>query len=237
MGPSVVLGVKRWISKSFSHCFFCRRNGSGSWAYPVRAPDTTSSPWRAVVLPSCPVRHQLPSLAQWGHLFLWIALGGGLLIPHKLPQGFFSVGVEGFQLQWPGWGTRPQSWRPPAMASRAPSSTMASKLSVLSWRPRPVSLSVSVLSHSRALPLPCGTVTELCLSCVVCFPPRVSLYGYFPVLVKFDYDFIQLYFINYLVSSCVFKFLSVQLSLVWSTHYIRCSSVSTLPCLALPCLY
>ncbi len=157
--------------------------------------------------------------------------------PISCPKDFFWGGVEGFQLQWPGWGMRPRSWRPPAMASRAPSSTMASKLSVLSWRPRPVSLSVSVLSHSRALPLPCGTVMELYLSCVVCLPPHVSLYGYIPVLVKFDYDFIQLYFINYLVSSCVFKFLSVQLSLVWSTHYIRCSCVSTLPCLALPCLY
>ncbi len=37
-----------------------------------------------------------------------------------------------------------------------------------------------------------------CQVCVVCFPPLVSIYGYFPDLVKFDYDFNQLCVLIYL---------------------------------------
>ncbi len=67
------------------------------------------------------------------------------------------------------------------------------------------------------------------------FPPHVSLYGLFPVLVWCDYWLIlvQPCLSNYLWFTCVFIVLSVQLNLVWSTCYPRYFlSVS----LALSCL-
>ncbi len=94
---------------------------------------------------SCPEEASASKPAQEGFWFLWAVLSvwpwraflscfvlsclfspGGLLIPSNFPREFFFGGVEGFRLEWPGWGTRPRPQGPPAMASRAPSSAMAS---------------------------------------------------------------------------------------------------------------
>ncbi len=73
------------------------------------------------------------------------------------------------------------------------------------------------------------------MSCVSCFSHYlVSIYGDFPVLVKFDYDFVQM---CVLIITCILV-LSVQLVFVWSTSYSGvpvCVSLD-LSCLALPCL-
>ncbi len=62
--------------------------------------------------------------------------------------------------------------------------------------------------------------------------PLVSICGYFPVLVKCDYDFVQLCVLIYL---CI---LGPVCWIPWSglTLYSWCACVSALPCLALPCL-
>ncbi len=81
-------------------------------------------------------------------------------------------------------------------------------------------------------PLPGRTVTawdtpsgrgELCQGSVVCqlFPPLVSIFGLFPVLVWCDYWLIlvQPCLSSYLWFTCVFIVLSVQYDFVWSTRY------------------
>ncbi len=70
------------------------------------------------------------------------------------------------------------------MASRAPSSAKASELSVRPGGPRPVSLSMSV--QRAHPPREGGVISVLYRACHV-FPPLVSLFGLFPVLVKCDY--------------------------------------------------
>ncbi len=60
------------------------------------------------------------------------------------------------------------------------------------------------------------------LSCVChVFPPLVSIFGLFPVLVKCHYELIlvQPCLSYYLWFTCVFIVLSVQFDFVWSTHY------------------
>ncbi len=79
----------------------------------------------------------------------------------------------------------------------------------------------------------------LCVSCVpascVC---HVSIFGLFPVLVKCHYELnlVQPCLSHYLWFTCVFIVLSVQIDVVWSTRYSRCSlSLSpALSCLVLP---
>ncbi len=74
-------------------------------------------------------------------------------------------------------------------------------------------------------------VSVLCRVCHL-FPPLVSIFGLFPVLVECHYELIlvQLCFSKYLWLSCVFIVLSVQFDFVWSTRY---SPMSVLPCLGL----
>ncbi len=73
--------------------------------------------------------------------------------------------------------------------------------------------------------------------CCVChvFPPHVSRFGLFPVLVKCHYELIlvQPCLSNYLWFTCVFIVLSVQFDLVWSTRYFPLYLVCK-PCLVLP---
>ncbi len=74
-------------------------------------------------------------------------------------------------------------------------------------------------------------MSVICRVCLV-FPPLVSIFGLFPVLVKCDYELIlvQLCLSHYLWLSCVLIVLSVQFDFVWSTHYSPVFlSVSTLP--------
>ncbi len=78
-------------------------------------------------------------------------------------------------------------------------------------------------------------MSVLCHVCHV-FPPLVSIFGLFPVLVKCDHWFIlvQLCLSRYLWLSCVFIVLSVQFDLVWSTRYSPVFlSMSALSCPAL----
>ncbi len=65
-----------------------------------------------------------------------------------------------------------------------------------------------------------GVMSVLCGVCHV-FPPLVSMFGLFPVLVKCHYELIivQPCLSNYLWFTCVFIVLSVQFDLVWSTRY------------------
>ncbi len=82
-----------------------------------------------------------------------------------------------------------------------------------------------------------GVMSVLCRVCQV-FPPLVSTFGLFPILVKCDYQFIliQLCLSHYLWLSCVFIVLSIQYDFVWSTRYSPVFLlVSALPCHALPC--
>ncbi len=99
-------------------------------------------------------------------------------------------------------------------------------------------------------------VSVLCRVCRL-FPPRLSIFGLFPVLVECHYEFIlvQLCFSKYLWLSCVFIVLSVQFDFVWSTRYSPvflcvspalswpdvyikdCLSLSSSPCSSLlPCV-
>ncbi len=73
------------------------------------------------------------------------------------------------------------------------------------------------------------------VSCVSCVShPLVSIYGYFPVLVKFDYDFVQLCVLIYL---CILVAVCLVLSGLLVTPSVSvCQSCLALPCLALPCL-
>ncbi len=68
------------------------------------------------------------------------------------------------------------------------------------------------------------------------FPPRVSLFGLFPILVSCDYELIlvQLCLSHYLWLPCVFIVVSVQFDFVLSTCYSPVfPGVSALPYLAL----
>ncbi len=142
------------------------------------------------------------------------------------------------------------SWAPcTAMASRAPSSAMVPVCLFHSGGPRPVFLSVFVLRglQSAHPPSPVELLrlgTSLSgggsnvspLSCVChVFPPLVSIFGLFPVLVKCHYELIlvQPCLSNYLWFTCVFIVLSVQFDFVWSTRYFPVYPVS-LSCLVLP---
>ncbi len=68
-----------------------------------------------------------------------------------------------------------------------------------------------------------GVMSGFCCVCHV-FPPLVSIFGLFPVLVWCDYWLIlvQPCLSNYLWFTCVFIVLSVQFDFVWSTRYSRC---------------
>ncbi len=121
-----------------------------------------------------------------------------------------------------------------AMVSRAPSSAMASV--VCSALEVPVLCSCPCLSWgaSRAPTPPprwnCygvghafregGVMSGFCCVCHV-FPPHVSIFGLFPVLVSCHYELsmFQLCLSNYLWFTCVFIVLSVQFDFVWSTRY------------------
>ncbi len=141
------------------------------------------------------------------------------------------------------------SWAPcTTMASWAPSSAMASfvcsalevpvlcSCPCLSWGasraptpPSPVEL------LRRGTHLPGGGVMSVLCRVRHVFPPLVSIFGLFPVLVWCDYWLIlvQPCLSNYLWFTCVFIVLSVQFDFVWSTRYSRCFCVSVLPCPAL----
>ncbi len=144
-----------------------------------------------------------------------------------------------------------------AMASRAPSSAMVLVCLFCSGGPRPVFLSVFVLrglqsAHPPSLMelLRLGTslsgggsyVSPLSCVCHV-FPPHVSLFGLFPVLVKCHYELIlvQPCLSNYLWFTCVFIVLSVHFDLVWSTRHSRCFDSSfpvfllVIPGVSCPC--
>ncbi len=153
------------------------------------------------------------------------------------------------------------SWAPcTAMASRAPCTTMASRAPssamasvICSALEVPVLWSCLCLSRGppeRPPPLPGGTVkardepfgrggvmSVLCRVCHV-FPPHVSIFGLFPVLVKCHYELIrvQLCLSRYLWFTCVFIVLYIQFDFIWSTRYSRCF-LSALSCPVLPCLH
>ncbi len=81
-------------------------------------------------------------------------------------------------------------------------------------------------------------MSVLCRVCHV-FPPLVSIFGLFPVLVSCHYELIrvQLCVCDYvLIIPCILV-LSFEFDLVWSTRYSPVFlSMSVMPCLALPCL-
>ncbi len=86
-----------------------------------------------------------------------------------------------------------------------------------------------------------STMLWMSVLCGVChvFPPPVSIFGLFPVLVRCHYELIlvQPCLSNYLWFTCVFIVLSVQFDFVWSTRYSPVFlSMSVMPCHALPCL-
>ncbi len=80
-----------------------------------------------------------------------------------------------------------------------------------------------------------SNTSVLSVLCLV-FPPLVSIFGLFPVIIKCDYQLIlvQLFF-SIIYDYPVYLVLSVQFNFVWSTHYSTVF-MSTLPSLAWPCL-
>ncbi len=111
-------------------------------------------------------------------------------------------------------------------------------------------LSVFVLRglQSAHPPLPGGTVTawdtpsgrgELCQGSVVChvFPPHVSIFGLFPVLVSCHYELsmFQLCLSRYVLITLCILVLSFEFDFVWSTRYFPGVSCPCKSCLVLPC--
>ncbi len=71
------------------------------------------------------------------------------------------------------------------------------------------------------------------------FPPLVSIFGLFPVLVSCHYELsmFQLCLSCYVLITLCILVLSFEFDFVWSTRYSPVFlSMSALPCLALPCL-
>ncbi len=82
---------------------------------------------------------------------------------------------------------------------------------------------------------------KLSVLCRVChvFPPLVSIFGLFPVLVSCHYELsmFQLCLSRYVLITLCILVLSFEFDLVWSTRYSPVFlSMSVLPCPALPCL-
>ncbi len=185
----------------------------------------------------------------------------GLLIPPNFPReiffgGYKSSGCRGRaerteakapedHLPWPPELPTPP-WPPELPAPPWPPNCL-----FRSGGPHPVFLSVSVLRglQSAHPPSPMellrlgsslsgGGSYVSPLSCVChVFPPLVSIFGLFPVLVKCHYELIlvQPCLSNYLWFTCVFIVLSVQFDFVWSTRYFPGVSCPCKSCLVLPC--
>ncbi len=77
-------------------------------------------------------------------------------------------------------------------------------------------------------------MSVLCRVCHV-FPPHVSIFGLFPVLVSCHYEFIrvQVCLCDYVLITLCILVLSFEFDLVWSTRYFPVYPVSQ-PCLVLP---
>ncbi len=173
------------------------RASPGGLPVPVGCPVLSVWPWRAFLS-----RFVLSCLSSPGY---------PLLIPPNFPREIFwggkmvpvvGAGPRGPR-PWPQGPPAMASWAPcTAMASWAPSSAMASFVCLFrSGGPRPVFLSVFVLRglQSAHPPYPVELFTawdtpsgrgELCQGSVVChvFPPLVSIFGLFPVLVSCHYE-------------------------------------------------
>ncbi len=68
------------------------------------------------------------------------------------------------------------------------------------------------------------------------FPPHVSIFGLFPVLVSChnELSMFQLCLSHYVLNTLCILVLSFEFDFVWSTRYSRCFlSMSVMPCLAL----
>ncbi len=161
---------------------------------PGRAPDSSSCPEEASA------SELSPSSCSCGlsSPVLCVFSPEGFRIPLAAPWNFFlGRGSKALAVV-----ARPRPWLqgPPAMASRAPSSTLASVCPFHSRGPCPVSCPSVSWGASRVLTLPprwkCysvgralregGVMSVLCRVCLV-FPPLVSLFGLFPFLVECDY--------------------------------------------------
>ncbi len=159
---------------------------------PVRAPDVMSCPEEASASKLSPGGLPVPvgcpvpvCLALEGCpvpvLFLSCPVclaPEGSWYPLTSPGNFFW-GVEGFQLEWPGRGTRPRPRRPPAMASWAPCTTMASRAPSSAMASRaPSSAMASVVCSTLEVPVLCSCP---CLSWGASRaptpPPRWNFYG------------------------------------------------------------
>ncbi len=71
------------------------------------------------------------------------------------------------------------------------------------------------------------------------FPPLVSIFGLFPVLVSCHYELsmFQLCLSRYVLITLCILVLSFEFDFVWSTRYSPVFlSMSVMPCLAQPCL-
>ncbi len=78
-------------------------------------------------------------------------------------------------------------------------------------------------------------MSVLCRVCHV-FPPHVSIFGLFPVLVKCHYELIlvQPCLSNYVLITLCILVLSFEFDFVWSTHYFPGVSCPCQSCLVLP---
>ncbi len=80
-------------------------------------------------------------------------------------------------------------------------------------------------------------MSVLCRVCHV-FPPHVSIFGLFPVLVscRYELSMFQLCLSRYVLITLCILVLSFEFDLVWSTCDFPVYLVS-LPCLVLPCCH
>ncbi len=154
-------------------CLPCRRDESGCWGT-LWGPLTRHAQRKP----------QLPKTAQGGFLFLWAVLSclsgpgglscrfvlsclfspGGLLIPPNFPREFFLGGKRVPAVGAGPRGPRPRPQGPPAMASWAPCTAMASFVCLFrSGDPRPVFLSVFVLRGLQSILVCVFLVSPCCV--------------------------------------------------------------------------
>ncbi len=200
---------------------------------------------------SCPEEASASKPAQEGFWFLWAVLSvwpwraflscfvlsclfspGGLLIPPHFPREIFwggskSSGCRGPEdyLPWP-----PELPAPPWLPELpAPPWSLSVCSTQSAHPPSPMELLRLGTSLSGG-----GVMSVLCRVCHV-FPPLVSIFGLFPVLVSCHYELsmFQLCLSRYVLITLCILVLSFEFDFVWSTRYFPVYPVSE-SCLVLP---
>ncbi len=219
-----------------------------------------ASPGGLPVPKGCPVLSVWP----WRALLSCFVLScmfspGGLLIPPHFPREIFLGGV----VRVPAVGARPRGPRPRVpktichglQSSQLRHGLQSSQLhhGLLSFLHRH-GFQSSQLRHGPCLSVPLWrspscVLVRICpegpperpvmsVLCRVChvFPPLVSIFGLFPVLVSCHYELsmFQLCLSRYVLITLCILVLSFEFDFVWSTRYVPGVSCPCQSCLVLP---